>query len=115
MPNRRRTPINEVLARNIAGAMKRRNIATQKDLAKLCGLSQRSISNYLHPENHSRGASGKAPSAKLSEVEKIAHALDVDPCDLLRDMTPSERETYQRIEAAFRALRGTDGDPPSSH
>jgi transcriptional regulator with XRE-family HTH domain len=98
-------PINIVVAENIAQAMERRNIRTQAELAKRSGVAQRTISNHLNPANRVQGASGKPPSAKLSELEQIARALDVETWDLLRDLTPTEREFYAKIEAAYRSLR----------
>lgn len=103
-------PINEVLAENIRAAMQSRHIATQEELAKRSGLSQRTISNYLNPQNRARGASGKEPSAKLSEVDQIAVALNVEAWNLLRDLSPSERAFYDRIDEAYRKLTG----PPES-
>lgn len=101
-------PINLVVAENIAQAMERRNIRTQAELAKRSGVAQRTISNYLNPANRVQGASGKQPSAKLSELEQIARALDVETWDLLRDLSPQEREFYARIEDAYRRLRGSE-------
>lgn len=97
--------INEVLARNLRRIAEEKNLNTVS-LAKACGLSQRSMSNYLSPELRTRGKSGKAPSAKLSEVAALADALGVKPWDLLREMSDSEREMYRRIEAAYMELTG---------
>jgi transcriptional regulator with XRE-family HTH domain len=111
MPAKPREPINVVLAINIAEAMTRRNIASQEQLAKLSGVAQRTISNYLNPERRAQGKSGKAPSAKLTEVEQIARALDMEAWDLLRPIHGRERDFYEKIEEAYRRLRDTD--PPT--
>lgn len=104
-------PINEVLANSIAQAMQRKHITSQEQLARMSGLSQRTISNYLNPHLRTKGASGKAPSAKLSEVEKIANALDMETWDLLRELGPNERKFYAAIEEAYRRMIAENGDP----
>lgn len=109
MDKNRRKPINEILAHNIAEAMVMRQVRTQAQLAKLSGVAQRTISNYLSPKNRVKGSSGKQPSAKLSEVEQIAKALDVETWDLLRELRPGEREFYDQIKAAYNKLH----PPPS--
>lgn len=109
MHKQRRKPINEILAHNIAECMALRNIRNQAELAKKSGVAQRTISNYLHPQNRVKGASGKPPSAKLSEVEQIAKALDVETWDLLRELRPGEREFYDQIKSAYNKLH----PPPS--
>jgi DNA-binding Xre family transcriptional regulator len=96
--------INQVLAANLAFFMRQRGIASQTALAKKSGIAQRTIGNYLRPDLRQVSKSGKMPSAKLSELETIAAALDVQVWDLLRDMTPSERAFYAKLEAAYRKL-----------
>lgn len=86
-----------------------RQIRTQSQLAKLSGVAQRTISNYLSPGNRVKGAPGKPPSAKLSEVEQIARALDIETWDLLRELRPGEREFYDQIKSAYNNLH----PPPS--
>lgn len=108
MSVKQQKPINVVLAENIAAAMQRKQITSQEQLAKVSGVSQRTISNYLNPDKRAQGKSGRAPSAKLSEVEQIARALNVETWDLLRQLSPRERELHERIEAAYRALRGDE-------
>lgn len=97
------TDINEVLARNLRRIAQERQLNTVS-LAKACGLSQRTMSNYLSPGLRNPGKSGKAPSAKLTEVAALDEALGVKPWDLLREMSESEREMYRRIEAAYLEL-----------
>ena len=104
MPTQKRKSINQVLAANIAAAMERRHIKTQEELAKASGVAQRTISNYLNPEKRAKGKSGKEPSAKLTEIEQIAKALDTEAWDLLRELTPRERAFYRRIEDAYKRL-----------
>lgn len=76
----------------------------QVSLSKKCGISQRSISNYLKPEARAAGKTGKAPSAKLSEVELIAEGLGIEAWQLLRKMTNTERVLYSSVEKAFKEM-----------
>lgn len=101
----KKRPINEVLGVNLAYFMKEKGF-TQASLGKKAGLAQRTIGNYLKPElRQSESKSGKPPSAKLTEVEKIADALEVEVWELLRPLGPAEREFYRQIEESFERLR----------
>lgn len=62
------------------------------------------ISNYLRPGSRADSKSGKAPSAKLSEVELVAKALDMEAWELLRFINPSERAFYKQVEESYRNL-----------
>lgn len=77
---------------------------TQKALAERSGVGQTTVSLYLNPQRRQPGKSGKVPSAKLSEVESLAGALDVEIWELLRDFTPEQRTAYKHIEAAFMGM-----------
>lgn len=100
MPN---TAINNVLAQNLAHYMQEHGL-TQMALSLKTGVSQRSISNYLHPADRAAGKSGKAPSAKLSEVELIATAFGIEAWELLRFTHPGERAFYKHLEQSYRTL-----------
>lgn len=107
-----RKPINQVLAEQLAHFMEERGIRSQSALARASGVAQRTIGNYMNPELRQESASGKAPSAKLAEVEKIAEALGIEPWELLRDLTPAERKLHAQMEAAFRQfVSGRDAQP----
>lgn len=106
-----RTSINEVLASNLDHFMKEREM-TQAALARTSGVAQTTISLYLHPERRQPGKSGKTPSAKLSEVESLAEALSIEPWKLIRPMSTEERDAYEKIEAAFRAISPASGASP---
>ncbi|WP_417285333.1 helix-turn-helix domain-containing protein [Comamonas sp.] len=97
------SPLNQALAVNLAYHMERKGLK-QMALAKKCGVAQTTISNYLNPERRKLGKDGKAGSAKLTEVEMLAAALDVEPWELLRPMDGRQREVYEKIEAAYKAL-----------
>lgn len=96
--------INQVLARNLAFWMSEAGL-TQTALAKRAEVDQKTISNYLNPKQRVAGSKGKEPSAKLTELSKIARALAIDVWQLLRDQTESERKMYAAIEANFATLK----------
>jgi transcriptional regulator with XRE-family HTH domain len=97
--------LNHVFADNLAELMHPKGLNTVS-LAKASSVSQKSISNYLNPDNRSPGSTGKQPSAKLTELDMVAKALDVEPWKLLRPLAPDERRAYEQIEIAFKALQG---------
>ncbi len=96
-------PINEVLANNLRHHMERQEL-TQMALSAKADLAQTTVSLYLSPGRRQISKSGKVPSAKLSEVESLAAALNIDVWRLLRDFTPAQRLAYESIEAAYLAL-----------
>ena len=79
-------PINEVLADNLKRLMAEHK-QTQKSLSAATGVAQTTIGLYLSPDRRMRSASGKAPSAKLSEVELLATGLGVEVWELLQDQS----------------------------
>ena len=97
-------PINEVLAANLRHFMKSRSL-TQLELSGKSHVAQTTISLYLNPESRKPSSSGKVPSAKLSEVESLSHALGIEVWELLRNLTADERHAYEQIENAFKALK----------
>jgi transcriptional regulator with XRE-family HTH domain len=101
--------INDVLAVNLKHFMRAKGL-TQSSLAAKSGVAQRTISNYLNPALRYAeiSAKGKPPSAKLAEVEKIAAAIGIEVWELLRPLSPSEREFYAHAEAA-RTQRARGG------
>lgn len=102
--------VNEVLAENLRYWMIQAKLTAQGDLAEKSGVSQRTISNYLNPGNRQESTSGKEPSAKLTELEKIARALHVGVWDLVRPMTPSERLFYKQVEKAYADLMASKAE-----
>jgi transcriptional regulator with XRE-family HTH domain len=103
--------VNEVLAENLRYWMEQANMTAQGDLAEKSGVSQRTISNYLNPGNRQESASGKEPSAKLTELQKIAVALGIGVWDLVRPMTPQERAFYKKVEQAYTDLMAGEREP----
>lgn len=75
--------VNDILAANLARLMTQ-HAMTQQKLAKESGVAQTTVSLYLNPQRRQPSATGKIPSAKLTEVEKLAAALQVDTWELLR-------------------------------
>lgn len=98
-------PINEVLAINLAHFMKEQGF-TQASLARKVGIAQRTIGNYLKPAlRQAESKSGKAASAKLTEVEKLCEGLGIEVWELLRPISPAERQFYRQVEESFEKLR----------
>lgn len=86
--------LNQVLAENLAALMRDLGVS-QNALGASAGLSPRTISNYLAPqEAGTQPSSGKERSAKLAEVQMLADALGVHPLALLTD--PGERLSVVR-------------------
>lgn len=107
--------INQVVAENLAHWMEQAGFASQQALADKSGVSQRTIANYLKPALRDDTSSGKEPSAKVTELAKLADALHIEVWQLLREMTPQEREFYAQIEEAYKRLTHRAGaDEPSS-
>lgn len=108
-----KTPINQVLAENLALFMRDGPLKTQAALAHKAALSQRTIGNYLSPQLRVAGSRGKAPSTKLAELERIADALQIEVWQLLRPMSATDRVVYRHIEQAFDEVRAlTTGAAP---
>jgi len=69
----RKKPVNEVLADALSFFMGSR--WNQSSLGKAAGVAPNTVKHYLQPGARVSGDRGKAPSAKLTELEKIASAL----------------------------------------
>lgn len=93
-----RKSINEVVADALRYYMGDRwtNVA----LAKASGVAEGTIRNYLSPGKRESGKTGKEPSAKVTELAKIADALNVRVVDLM--MSPSD--ACQPVAAIDQAL-----------
>jgi transcriptional regulator with XRE-family HTH domain len=70
---------------------------TQAELAKRSGIGQTTISLYLRPRARGDTVSGKAGSPTLANVEALADALGVEVWELLRMVTPAERELMRAV------------------
>ncbi len=102
---RRKKSINVVLAEALKHYMG--DHWTPYSLAKKSGVAEGTIRNYLAPEKRQPSASGKEPSAKLTEVEMLAEALGVEFCDLTTDATEAQRlKSLRERAAAFYAQHG---------
>lgn len=95
--------INRVVADNLAYWMGEAKV-TQAALAERAGVSQKTISNYLNPDQRAEGSKGKQPSPKLTELSLIADALHIQVWQLTREMTVKERALYEAIERAYQDL-----------
>jgi transcriptional regulator with XRE-family HTH domain len=105
--------INQIVAENLKHWMKEANLS-QQALADRAGVSQKTISNYLSPQQRVQGTSGKKGSPKLYELDKIAQGLGVEVWQLMRHMTPEQRVAYERIEKAYFDLQGRAETLPMS-
>lgn len=107
------SPLNQALAENLAYHMEKLGLK-QMALAKKCGVAQTTISLYLNPERRKEGKDAKPGSAKLTEVEMLAAALDVEPWELVRPLNGVQREVYGKIEAAYKLLKQPPAPPSES-
>lgn len=69
-------------------------------LGNKAGVAANTIKNYLNPGEREQGASGKEPSAKLTELARIAAVLGVEVSDLVTDATDDQRRAVHRKRAA---------------
>lgn len=99
--------ISRVVATNLRYWMEQADF-TQAALAAKAGVNQKTISNYLNPEQRVESATGKLPSPKLEELDKIARALAIPLWQLVREMTEKERRLYEHIERAYSELTEPD-------
>jgi transcriptional regulator with XRE-family HTH domain len=88
--------IVEVFANCLRHHMAERSV-TQSELAKRSGIGQTTISLYLRPKARGDTVSGKAGSPTLANIEALAHALGVEVWELLRVVTPAERELLRAV------------------
>jgi len=94
--------VNEILAENLSRLMDERGIK-QLGLAKQSGVAQTTVSLYLNPERRQPGKTGKIPSAKLTEVEKLAQVFDIPVWELLQPALPKPRALQQIVTDAVDA------------
>lgn len=106
--------INEVLSENLRHYMTTRELK-QTALGERAGMAQTTVSLYLNPARRLPSKSGKVPSANLGDVERLATALDVEVWELLRPLSGPEREAYDKIANAFKALQGTAAPKPAAY
>lgn len=98
--------IAQVVATNLAYWMEQAEL-NQTQLAQRAGVSQKTISNYLNPDQRTEGSKGKPPTPKLAELDLIAKALHIKAWQLLREMNARERAMYDAIERAYTELLST--------
>ncbi len=93
----------QTVAAALAHFMRRAEIK-EAALGKKAGVSPRTVGNFLRPHLRQPGASGKAPSGKLTELEMIARALGIQVVDLVGFKTPEEAEQEQQFREAVRLM-----------
>lgn len=96
-------PINLVLAEALRFFMGKS--WNNSSLAKASGVAEGTIRNYLSPTKRESGKTGKEPSAKLTELAKLAAALGVQVADLVTEATDAERQQLHRKRAAEHYVR----------
>jgi transcriptional regulator with XRE-family HTH domain len=97
-------PLAVVVAQNLAELMIEKKLK-QVALAEKAGVSQKTISNFLSPTQRTGSSSGKAPSGTLTNLEKIARALDVRPWLLTRPSDAMYRQLVDLAEQAYEKAR----------
>lgn len=100
-----RRSISAVLADNLRHFMTAKQM-TQAVLASRTGIGQTTISLYLSPENRAATTSGTPPSPTLARVQLLADALGVDLWELLRPLTPAERDLIRTVDAVIAERTG---------
>ena len=108
-----RKPINQVVAEALRFYMGDR--WNYSSLGAAAGVASNTVKNYCQPAARSQGLSGKEPSAKLTELAKLAETLGVEVSDLVTDATDEERrKVYRKRAADYYADHGVlpDWAPP---
>lgn len=76
-------------------------------LGAKAGVAANTVKNYREPTGREQGASGKEPSAKLTELAKLAEVLGVEVSDLVTDISDEERgKVLLRRAAEYYAEHG---------
>lgn len=84
----KRYPADEVLAANLAAMMQRKGIRSEAELAKLTGVSQKSINNILNRRH----------DPYLSTIYKLASKLGIEPYHLL---CPADDDNFLALCSAW--------------
>jgi transcriptional regulator with XRE-family HTH domain len=93
--------VTKTFAANLRYFMDAKKIKQVK-LAQKTGLGQTTISLYLRPDARNNDtASGQSASPTLARVEAIADALEVEVWELLRPLTPTQRDLIKSVEAVI--------------
>jgi transcriptional regulator with XRE-family HTH domain len=100
--------LNQVLGTNLKAILDARGLSNLA-LSKMAGVSANTIGNYIKAgedgaDREISPSSGKERSAKLTEVEMIAAALDVDPLSLLTDPQVAAAKARQVAAAVAKAM-----------
>lgn len=123
--------VNQIVAAHLA-QMKGEKWGSQEELAAKAGVSQKTISNCLNPEQRAEGATGRVPSVTLAALERICTALEAEVWELVapfgaeetallsayREADPVGREVIlraaglspDRLDLAERALKANIGE-----
>jgi transcriptional regulator with XRE-family HTH domain len=101
MPNRTVSQFLQSIASNLESQMHSRSMS-ESALARASGVSPRTVGNFLRPSNRvtPAGTSMSCPSGTLSNLYKLAAALEVEPWELLHDSS-ARMEFHRAIERAY--------------
>lgn len=107
-----KTAITETLATNLTYFMEQKKV-TQQTLAKKSGIGQTTISLYRNPGSRKTTATGRPPSPTLAKVQALAEGLGVELWELVRPLTPAQRDLIRSVDAVV-AERITKAPEPSA-
>lgn len=91
-------PVNQVLSEALNFFME--PYWSNVSLARASGVAEGTIRNYRSAERAGTSKSGKAPSAKLTELEKVSTAMGLQVADLVTEMSVEARGALYRKRAA---------------
>lgn len=74
----------QIVAHNLNAAFERSGFASFRALAIAADLAPNSVRNLLKPDVRSIGPRGDA-APRLDNIEKIAHALNLEPWQIMRE------------------------------
>lgn len=93
----------QTLANNLRWHMTQRGM-TKHELAERSGVAARTITNFLYPENRKtkKGTVRAEPSGTLAILYNLAAAFDIEPWELLCDVTSERIRFHDAVELAFQ-------------
>lgn len=93
-----RKPVNQVVSEALSFYMG--EAWNNTSLGKKAGVAANTVANALAPAKRAPSKSGKSPSIKLTELERLADALGVTVVDLVSDLSHEQRQLTVRQRAA---------------
>lgn len=83
----------QTIADNLVSRMHDRGVK-EPELAKISGVSRRTVGNFVRPNNRKPVSGEKAdlPSGTIANLVKLALALDIEPSKLLKPRSEKVRQ-----------------------